>query len=125
MPGLEDFRSSGPASHFIWCSHHAQKGERGMAHVISARLARLAGRINARLAIPFLYAVWHGWQARHVRPGTWNFRDPRFDTFALGGQPHYGKSEASMLLAARVQRALDDGKAVTIIDAKTPMGRSS
>jgi hypothetical protein len=49
-----------------------------MFHAISARLARLARRPRSRLAIPFEYAAWHGWQTRKVRPGTWAFRDPRF-----------------------------------------------
>ena len=33
-----------------------------MFHAISAGLARLARRINARLATAFEYAAWHGWQ---------------------------------------------------------------
>jgi hypothetical protein len=49
-----------------------------MFHAINARLARLARRTRSRLAIPFEYATWYGWQTRRVRPGTWQFRDPRF-----------------------------------------------
>lgn len=49
-----------------------------MFHAISAGRARLARRINARLAIPFEYAAWHGWQVTQVSGRTHRFRDPRF-----------------------------------------------
>ena len=49
-----------------------------MFHAISARLARLAWRIRSRLAISFEYATWYGWQTQQIRPGTCQFRDPRF-----------------------------------------------
>jgi hypothetical protein len=53
-----------------------------MFHVISAGLDRLARRINARLAIPFEYAAWHGWEVTRLSRGTWQFRDPRFGQLA-------------------------------------------
>jgi hypothetical protein len=53
-----------------------------MFHAISAGLARLARRINARLAIPFEYAAWHGWQVTQISRQTWRFRDPRFAQLA-------------------------------------------
>jgi hypothetical protein len=49
-----------------------------MFHAINAHLARLARRTQSRLAIPFEYATWHGWQTQQTAPGTWQFRDPRF-----------------------------------------------
>ncbi len=52
-----------------------------MTHAISDTWARLARRITSRLAIPSEYATWHGWETRRIRPGTTQFRDPRF------GQP--------------------------------------
>jgi hypothetical protein len=53
-----------------------------MFHAISAGRARLARRINARLAIPFEYAAWHGWQVTQVTGRTHRFRDPRFGQLA-------------------------------------------
>jgi hypothetical protein len=49
-----------------------------MFHAISACLGRLARRTRSRLATPFDYATWYGWQTKHIRAGTWQFRDPRF-----------------------------------------------
>ncbi len=53
-----------------------------MFHVTSARLGRLTRRIHARLSVPGEYAVWHGWETRQVRPGTREYRDPRFRQLA-------------------------------------------
>jgi hypothetical protein len=53
-----------------------------MFHAISAGLARLVQRINARLAIPFEDAALHGWQVTKVSRWTYSFRDPRFDQLA-------------------------------------------
>ena len=53
-----------------------------MFHAISAGPARLARRINARLAIPFEYAAWHGWEVTQVSGRTYEFRDPRFGQLA-------------------------------------------
>jgi hypothetical protein len=53
-----------------------------MFHAISAGRDRLARRIDARLAIPFEYAAWHGWQVTHVTDRIHRFRDPRFAQLA-------------------------------------------
>jgi hypothetical protein len=55
-----------------------------MFHAISARLARLARRIASRLAAPSEFAAWHGWQARQIRRGTTEYRDPRFTYRKIG-----------------------------------------
>ena len=79
-----------------------------MFHAISARLARLARRIASRLAIPFEYATWHGWQTREIRPGTWRFRDPRFDQPTAARATPTGSTPASRTwaqdaIAARIR----------------------
>jgi hypothetical protein len=52
-----------------------------MFQAISARLARLAQRArDRRLIREQQIAVAHGWQLRRVAPGTYQFRDPRFDS---------------------------------------------
>jgi hypothetical protein len=52
-----------------------------MFQAISARLARLAARArDRRLTREQQIAAAHGWQLRRVAPGTYQFRDPRFDT---------------------------------------------
>jgi hypothetical protein len=52
-----------------------------MFQVISARLARLAQRArDRRLISEQQIAAAHGWQLHRVAPGTYRFRDPRFDT---------------------------------------------
>jgi hypothetical protein len=51
-----------------------------MFHAISAYLHRQARRISARQSRPREIAAQHGWQARRVGLGTWEYRDPRFDT---------------------------------------------
>jgi hypothetical protein len=52
-----------------------------MFQAISARLARLAARIrDERLIREQQIAAAHGWQLDRVAPGTYRFRDPRFDT---------------------------------------------
>jgi hypothetical protein len=52
-----------------------------MFQAISARLARLAQRArDRRLIREQQIAAAHGWQLDRVAPGTYRFRDPRFDT---------------------------------------------
>ena len=52
-----------------------------MFHAISGRLAHQARRIrDHHLADDLGFAADHGWTAIEVRPGTWAYRDPRFDT---------------------------------------------
>jgi len=51
-----------------------------MFQAISARLARLAARArDRRLIQEQQVAAAHGWQLCRVAPGTYQFRDPRFD----------------------------------------------
>lgn len=66
-----------------------------MFHAINARLARLARRIRSRLAIPFEYATWHGWQTQQTGPRTWRFRDPRFGQLSLARTTSTGSPPAS------------------------------
>jgi hypothetical protein len=79
-----------------------------MFHAINARLARLARRIRSRLAIPFEYATWYGWQTKQIRPGTWQFRDPRFGQLTLartmptGSTPAF-RTWAQDAIAGRIQ----------------------
>ena len=55
-----------------------------MFHVISARLARLARRLDAIRNGRINEAVsWHGWTAAQVSRGTWEYRDPRFTDLAM------------------------------------------
>jgi hypothetical protein len=81
-----------------------------MFHVISAALARLARRIADRQALPFEYAAWHGWETRHIRRGTYQFRDPRFGQLAAAhtatADPPVARTWAQAATAARI-RALD------------------
>ena len=63
-----------------------------MFHAISVRLARLAGRIHSRLSIDADYAAWYGWQTRQIHPGTWRYRDPRFDQLAAIRSAHSAKA---------------------------------
>jgi hypothetical protein len=61
-----------------------------MSHATSTPLAALASRIRARQhAAAQRTAAAHGWQVRQVAPGTYRFRDPRFDslTAAPGSRP--------------------------------------
>ena len=51
-----------------------------MFHAINARLGRQVRRIrDIGLARANTAAAAHGWQAREIKPGTWQYRDPRFD----------------------------------------------
>ena len=54
-----------------------------MAHVISAWLRRLVARIQARPDRDNHIAACHGWQCEQIRPGTWRYRDPRFDRLGI------------------------------------------
>src|SRR5438034_3450369 len=83
VPGQEGRNPSGPASHTKPSRQLLESEVSGVFHAISAALARLARPITARQAAPFEYAVWHGWEARRVCRGTWEFRDPRFDARQL------------------------------------------
>ena len=52
-----------------------------MIHAISGWLAGHARRHRDQLARDQAIAATNGWQARRVtRLGTWQYRDPRFDT---------------------------------------------
>ena len=52
-----------------------------MFHATNARLARQVRRIrDIGLAHDNTAAATQGWQAREITPGTWRYRDPRFDT---------------------------------------------
>jgi hypothetical protein len=51
-----------------------------MFHATNALLGRQVRRIrDIGLARDNLAAATHGWQAREITPGTWSYRDPRFD----------------------------------------------
>ncbi len=51
-----------------------------MFHAIKTRIARTARAIAAfRLAQASEHAAWYGWTITQVGPGTWQYRDPRFD----------------------------------------------
>ena len=51
-----------------------------MFQVISARLARLARCARDRRLLREQHvAAVNGWQVQRVAPGTYRFRDPRFD----------------------------------------------
>ena len=51
-----------------------------MFHATNALLGRQARRIrDIGLARDNMAAAAHGWQAREITPGTWSYRDPRFD----------------------------------------------
>jgi hypothetical protein len=54
-----------------------------MFHAINAWLGRHARQIrDLGLARDHQTAAGHRWQARQITPGTWQYRDPRFDRFA-------------------------------------------
>ena len=72
-----------------------------MFHVISARLNRLARKIAVLYDGQVSeYASWHGWTVTRVSPGTWWYRDPRFDQLAARrteadpGRPDLGSGRA-------------------------------
>lgn len=49
-----------------------------MFHAISAWLNRQASNIrDTGLSRDNAIAGQHGWQTRQIRPGTWQYRDPR------------------------------------------------
>ena len=57
-----------------------------MFHATNARLGRQARRIrDIALARDNTAAAAHGWQAREITPGTWRYRDPRFDRHQHAG----------------------------------------
>jgi hypothetical protein len=72
-----------------------------MFHAISARLGRLTRRTRSRLATPFDYATWYGWQVQRIRPGTWQFRDPRFGQTST--KPAPPRSWAYAAIARRIR----------------------
>ncbi len=53
-----------------------------MFHASTAPITRLVRRLRSRLALDSEYAAWHGWQVQQIRPGTYRYRDPRFDQLA-------------------------------------------
>ncbi len=56
-----------------------------MFHAINRWLARHCRQIRDHgIAGDHAIAARHGWHARQIRPGTWAYRDPRFDP--PGGQ---------------------------------------
>jgi hypothetical protein len=59
-----------------------------MFHVISVYLNRRAWRSSARPSARKI-AAREGWQARPVGFGTWEYRDPRFDTLRPRPISHY------------------------------------
>ena len=80
-----------------------------MFHAINQQLARLWRQIlEIGLARDNAIAAAHGWQARQVKPGTWSYRDPRFDQYPAG-----------KISSTIVQAAFIDGHEVTVIDGKT------
>jgi len=89
-----------------------------MVYAISARLARLARRTRSRLATPFEYAAWHGWQTRQVSPGSWEFRDPRFGQriaahLTAAGEVPARHPWAQAAIAQRIHRLGTPGEDVT------------
>jgi hypothetical protein len=57
-----------------------------MFHATNARLARQVRRIrDIGLAHDNTAAATKGWQACEITPGTWCYRDPRFDTRQRAG----------------------------------------
>ena len=51
-----------------------------MFHATNARLGRQARKIrDIRVARDGQAATAHRWQAQEIKPGTWCYRDPRFD----------------------------------------------
>jgi hypothetical protein len=91
-----------------------------MFHVSSARLARLARRIEARLAIPDEYAAWYGWEARQVRPGVTEYRDPRFTQLAnartvQAGHPPAARTWAQAEISDRIRRIGTDDDRRSVI----------
>jgi len=80
-----------------------------MVHAINAAWGRLARPIRVRLHRPFEYATWHGWQARCVRFGVWEFRDPRFGQLAAirSASAPQAHTWAQAAIADRI-RVLDD-----------------
>jgi hypothetical protein len=51
-----------------------------MFHATNARLGRQTRRIrDIGISRDNTAAAVHGWQARETKPGTWCYRDPRFD----------------------------------------------
>jgi hypothetical protein len=113
-----------------------------MFHAIKTRIARTARAITAfRLAEDNEFAARHGWTVTQVGPGTWRYRDPRFDqlmaartaqpdgtglTWAqdaiagrirvLGTQLLAGKSAA---MHRKVTAALGEHREIVIVDGKS------
>ena len=83
-----------------------------MFHAIKTRIARAIRRIAAfRLAATSEFAAWYGWTITQTGPGTWRYRDPRFDQLkaARTAQPDptgTGRTWARAALAERIN-ALD------------------
>jgi hypothetical protein len=77
-----------------------------MFHVIKTRLTRLRRKIAAyQLATASEYAVWYGWTVTQTGPGTWRYRDPRFDQLKANRTaqpPATGRTWARAALAERI-----------------------
>jgi hypothetical protein len=70
-----------------------------MFHATNARLARQVRRIrDIGLAHDNTAAATKGWQACEITPGTWRYRDPRFDTRQPAG---LGPSTSNCSAASR------------------------
>ncbi len=92
-----------------------------MFHAIKTRIARAVRKFAAfRLAEASEYAAWHGWTVTQAGPGTWRYRDPRFDQLKTArtaqSQPvGTGRTWARAALAERIHgldlAAEDTGRA--------------
>ena len=83
-----------------------------MFHAISGWLAHQARRIrDHRLADDLGFAAGHGWTAREIAPGTWAYRDPRFDTRKAAG-PSWAQAAIAQRIAALPAPAGTRGGAV-------------
>jgi hypothetical protein len=77
-----------------------------MFHAIKTRMARTARAIAAfRLAEASEHAAWYGWTVTQTGPGTWRYRDPRFDQLKANRTaqpPATGQTWARAALAERI-----------------------
>lgn len=75
-----------------------------MFHAIKAFLSRKVHRIrNIGADRANAIAAAHGWQAWEIKPGTWRYRDPRFD------QRQQARLDTSNLDRPASSRANSDG----------------
>ena len=92
-----------------------------MFHVISARLARLARRLDAiRNGRLNEAASWHGWTAVQVSRGTWEYRDPRFTDLAMDRQGlHSGCEHCDDKTRVAIDNRAADGIASPLVPSWT------